>query len=276
MIEWTVAAKVAVNGGQQAYKYRHRIQHIWTHLKVWSGIGSTNIAITGHPGAGKTILSNQLYGYARHFGFELPEESEKKEVESFDATSWARIVTVIPGQEASRVQDVRNILSENKSLEGVIHVVDYGFYAPRNAIQAHINVTDDGLDTVEKLRTKNLAVELRNLDILLSDIERGYQENKVPKWVIIAVNKIDLYKEKLSDALAYYHPDGKSDFSKRIKDFQNRIGSQNIKFYIIKACSWEVDFEWNNEKIESNLEKREQFSIMEDFSSSLVSIIERK
>jgi len=276
LIEWTVAAKIAINGSKQAYKYRHKIQHIWTHLKVWAGVGSTHIAITGHPGAGKTILSNQLYGHARHFGFELPEESEKEEVESFDATSWARIMTVIPGQEASRVRAVSDIFIENKSLEGVIHVVDFGYSSPRNKIQSHISIRDDGINNIEKLRSKNLLVELRNLDILLSDIERSLQLNNTPKWIIIAVNKVDLYKNNIDDALAYYHPDGNSDFSNRIRDFQSRIGSENIKFYVIKTCAWEVDFEWNNEIIESNLGKREQFSIIENFSSSLVSIIESK
>lgn len=275
MIEWTVAARFAASGGAKAYEYRHKIQHIWTHIKVWAGVGSTNIAVTGHPGAGKTILSNQLYGYARHLGFKLPEQSEKEEVESFDATSWARIMTVVPGQEASRVKAIRDIFVENNSLEGVIHVVDYGFSLPRNTTQSYINIKNDGIDNIDKLRSKNLSVELRNLDILLSDIERSYQKNKTPKWVIIAVNKIDLYKNNLDEALSYYHPEGNSEFSKRIKEFQYRIGSENIRFYVIKACAWEVDFEWNNEIIESNLEKREQLSIIEDFSSSLVSISER-
>lgn len=243
-------------------------------MKAYLDAGDTQVVITGHAGAGKTVLAAQIHGRARDLAFELPKESRTVEVEVFELSTWARLVRVLPGQDGFRSKGAVEAFTRSDKLEGVVHVVDFGYVAPRDPVIAASMIKRDKIETIEKLRESNLRFELEQLHIMLSDLKRSFHLNKRPKWIVIAVNKVDLYADQREQALEYYHPAGSGPFGKALKGFQEHIGSNNISIYIIQSSAYEVDFEWNRERVRSLLERQEQNSILLDFTRSLATIME--
>ncbi|QDZ06992.1 hypothetical protein FPZ24_05450 [Sphingomonas panacisoli] len=272
-MEWTTVTSL-LRGGKKAYDNRHLIQRYWTKLKVYLDRGDTQIVVTGHAGAGKTVLAAQMHGRARDLAFELPQESRAVEPEVFDAGTWAKLVRVLPGQDGFRSEGAIEAFTFSDSLEGVIHVVDWGFVAPRDPAIALARINDDDLDTIEKLREANLAFELRQLDILLNDLRRSFHRAFRPKWLVVAVNKVDLFSDRRNESLAYYHPSGSSPFSQALRNFQNEIGADNLSIYIMQVSAYEVDFSWNNELAQSALKRQEQNGLLLDFMRGIAQILE--
>ncbi|ELO4812045.1 GTPase domain-containing protein [Escherichia coli] len=272
-IEWTTAASVSFRLGKQGYDNRFVIQKFWTKLKAYLDIGETQIVVTGHSGVGKTNLANQMHGRARDIGYKLPSESKSVEVADIQAGNWAKLVRVLPGQDGYRTKGSIDIFQDNDSLEGVIHLVDYGYSKPRNSLHSS-EMIKDGISTIEQLRIYNLKKELQTLSVMLTDVRRMYSNKKRPKWIIIAVNKVDLYSNDRDDALEYYHPDGSSEFSRLLREFLLDIGSMNISIHVVQTCAYEQDFEWNNQSVKSELQRQEQNHILSDFMTSLAAISE--
>lgn len=273
-MEWTTAASLAARAGKQAYDNRHLIQKYWTRLKVYLDRGDTQVVITGHAGAGKTLLASQIHGRARDLGYELPKESRTVEVETLEVSQWARLVRVLPGQDGFRSKGAVEAFVQSKTLEGVIHVVDFGFVAPRDSVIVASMIKQDGIETVDQLRKNNFRFELEQLRVLLTDVRRSLDAHGSPKWMLIAVNKVDLFADRREEALEYYHPAGSSEFSKVLRDFQSSVGADNLPIYVVQSSAYEVDFEWNGHKVRSLLERQEQNAILLEFTRSLAAIVE--
>lgn len=243
-------------------------------MKAYLDKGDTQVVVTGHAGAGKTLLAAQIHGRARDLSYEIPSESRVVEVEVFEASEWARLVRVLPGQDGFRSHGAVEAFIQSNSLEGVIHVVDYGYVKPRDSVVAETLIRDDGIDTVEKLRKTNLDFEIDQLKTLLTDIKRSYHTQRRPKWIIIAVNKVDLFPDNRTDALQYYHPEGGSAFGNILKKFSQEVGASNIEIYIMQCAAYEQDFKWNNEIVRSLLERQEQNKILAEFTKSMAVIVD--
>lgn len=272
-IEWTTAASLSFKFGKQGFDNRFVIQKYWTKVKAYMDVGATQIVVTGHSGAGKTNLANQMHGRARDVNYQSPGESKSVEVADIQAGKWAKLVRVLPGQDGYRTKGVIDTFQTNEGLEGVIHLVDYGYAKPRNPTLCS-SMIKDGVSTVELLRNSNLKKELQALTVMLSDVRRMHSEKKRPQWVVIAVNKIDLYPDDRNEALEYYHPDGTSEFSKLLHEFLLEIGSVNVSIHVVQACAYEQDFEWNTHRVKSGLERQEQNQILRDFTTAIAMISE--
>jgi len=159
-------------------------------------------------GAGKTLLAGQMHGRDRELVFEIPCESRSVEVDAITAGEWTKLVRVRPGQAGFRTKGEIDTFEDNKSLEGVIHVVDFGYVTPRDPVVRDTLISKDGIDTVEKLRARNLRLEIEDLKVLLTDIRRLQSKHGTPKRLVIAANKVDLFASDRQKALNHYHPDG--------------------------------------------------------------------
>ena len=273
-MEWTTAASLTARLGTQAYNNRHLIQRYWTRMKAFLDAGDTEIVVTGHAGAGKTMLASQLHGRARDLAFQTPGESKAVEVEVLEAGAWAKLVRVLPGQDGYRASGAIEAFTRSERLEGVIHVVDFGFSQPRDPIVAAALVREDGLSTISELRARNLQVEVNQLRLLLSDIRRSFEANGCPSWLIIAVNKIDLFADQRDEALEYYHPSGTGEFGRVLKQFLDDFGAKNLPIFILQSSAFEQDFTWNGHQARSLLERQEQLSILREFTTSLATIVD--
>jgi hypothetical protein len=270
---WTTALSFAGRTGKVAYDHRHAIQKYWTKAKAYLDIGKTQIVVTGHAGAGKTQLTNQMHGRARDLAYKLPPESRAVDVEAITTGNWTKLVRVLPGHGGYRTVGEIDTFHGNSELEGIIHVVDYGYVKPREAIAVDVLISD-GLDTIEKLRQKNLKLEIDGLKIVLNDIKRLMTTNGKPAWLVIAVNKVDLFPDNLKDALQYYHPDCKGDFGAILRDFQKEVGKANLGIYVAKTCAYEMDFEWNGAYVSSALNRTQQASMLYEFMELIAAISE--
>ncbi len=192
-MEWTTLASLAARAGKQSYDQRHTIQQYFTKAKAYLDLGQTQIVVTGASGAGKSVLVAQMHGRARDLYYEAPPQSNKVEVEAIALEPWSKLVRVLPGQGARRSQEEVELLDRNDEVEGVIHVVDFGYVVPRDAFAAKSLLERNGLDTVGKLRAYNMESEVKALDALLFAVNRAFNKHKRPKWLLVAVNKVDLY-----------------------------------------------------------------------------------
>ena len=243
-------------------------------MKAFLDAGDTEIVVTGHAGVGKTMLAGQLHGRARALAFTAPGESTDVEVEVLEAGSWAKLVRVLPGQDGYRAGGAVEAFTQSEKLEGVIHVVDYGFSKPRDSVVAASLVREDRLETIDDLRARNLQIEINQLRVLLSDIRRSLTLNGCPKWIIIAVNKVDLFADARDEALEYYHPSGTGEFGRILKKFFDDIGSSTIPIFILQSSAFEEDFKWNGHTARSLLERQEQVAILQEFTKSLAVIVD--
>jgi hypothetical protein len=274
-MEWTTAASLTFRVAKTGYDYRDFINKYWTKLKAEYDFGATQIVITGRSGAGKTQLASHMQGKARDYLVPQPaQESLTVEVYDVTAKNFSKLVRVLPGQTTHRALGVLKEFSNNLDLEGVIHVVDFGYQAPRDSVSSASLIQTEKLVTIEDLRLHNLNEETADLRTMLDDVKKIYLKTKTsPKWIVIAVNKVDLFYPNLKDALAHYHPEGTSKFSKLLSNFQKDIGNANVKIYIMHTCSHEVDFNWNNQIETSKLPRGVRGEIFSSFMDSIAIIL---
>lgn len=268
-MEWITAIKYTAQAGMTVYGNRHSIQAYFVKAKAYLNLGKTQIVVTGMPSAGKSMLAGQMHGRARELYHETPGESKSVEVDAITLGEWTKLVRVLPGQVGYRAQGEIDAFIDNESLEGLIHVVDFGYSGPRDPVIAGRLIEEDGLDTIDKLRARNLALEVDALKMELANVRKLLVGPNRFKWIVIVVNKIDLFKSSLDHALAHYHPSGNSHFSRALREFQAEVGSANVKVYIANTCASEDDFRWNEELIESSLGHNAQKIVLRDFMESI-------
>lgn len=273
-MEWTTAASLAIRLGKQGYDNRHIIQQYWTTAKAYLDLGRTQVVVTGHGNVGKTLLAAQMHGRARDLAYELPSESRNVEVDAITLGDWTKLVRVLPGQTGYRTHGEIEAFENNDSLEGVIHLVDFGYVQPRDPVVGEALIKNDGLDTIEKLQAANLTTELQTLAALLTDIRKAHVKFGMPKWLVVAVNKVDLFADRRDDALRFYHPNGGGAFGRVLQAFQNELGQKNFAVYVVQVCAFETDFSWNGRTVKSELDKREQAELLKEFVRTVATISE--
>ncbi|WP_146257070.1 hypothetical protein [Stenotrophomonas maltophilia] len=268
-IEWYTPVKYAARAAKAGYDNRHAIQSYWTRAKAHVDLGRTQILITGAPSAGKTILSGQMHGKARSLYYDNPGASLKVEVDAIKLGEWTKLVRVLPGQINLRTSGELEAFTGNDSLEGVIHVVNWGFSSPRDpAVQASL-VGRDGIQNIDQLREYNKLVELEALRADLDNIRRLYHVHRRPKWMVVAVNKVDLFPGELSKALLYYHKDGVGPFASAVKSLETDLGAANFKVHTIQVCASEENFAYNGDVVVSGLERGAKDEMLRDFVNSV-------
>lgn len=273
MMEWTTPLSFSLRAGKLAYDHRHKLQRCFTWIKVYFDIGSTQVVMTGVPGAGKTLLSGQMDEKGRGLYFDKPGESVNVEVTSLTLGNLSKVLRVLPGQMGYRTRGEIDAYQKNKGLEGVIHVVDFGYSSPRDAVLAQ-SLINDGFTTVEELRQRNLQLEIDALRHELANIRRLLVQSQNLKWLLIAVNKVDLYPDRVAQALSHYHPAGDSVFSTALRELQNEIGKNNLSIYIAQTCAKQTDFTWNGEVAKSSLPHDKQDDILREFMKTIAIIAE--
>lgn len=236
------------------YKHRHLLHKWLTHIAKASGLGKTDIVVTGRSAVGKTVLSCRMLGMAEDLAWDLPEPSRDVETSVITVGEWARIVRVIPGQTSQeRDLGIHEAFSKHDTLQGVIHVVDWGFTPERDATIRQKRIEEDGYDTLDKWREFNQELERNEFEQLCERIRESHSRCGRPKWLVIAANKADLYMDDLNSAQRYYHPKTDSPFTHFLQQLQTRIGADHLKCAAVPVSSWDKDFEWNGKVVKSNV-----------------------
>jgi hypothetical protein len=263
-----------VKAGITAYKNRHLIYRVWTLAKVTAGLGNTEIVFTGRAGVGKTLLADAIEGRALKRGYSFAGESKTTETSAVEFGERTRLVRVLPGQESRRTNDAERTFSQNTSLQGIIHVVDFGFTGFRNEVISQ-QMISSGIDTIAKLRTVNLGEDVLDFMKLASDVRRALNKNRKRRlWLVIAVNKVDLFPSERTDAKLAYHPDGTSQFSKKLAELVRDLGSDRLHVEVLDVCGHEENFQFNGKVRPTKLAANKKEAIMNEFVARLTQLVE--
>lgn len=250
-----------------AYKYRREIQSYWIKLLLSLNKGSPDILVTGTSGAGKSVLMSHYHGEANQLSWQVPGSSQDTEVKPIAIGEWTKIVHVLPGQDGFEKTSALDVgFGRTSGLNGVIHVVDWGYTAIRDsAVRAQLVATQNVV-TIDDLRKKSLEAELLEFKHVCDNIRRSAAAGRGPKWFVIAVNKVDLYVAQLNDARDYYGLDDQSKFRKILIGLLIDIGRHNLKCIVLPVCSMPTSFEWNGQIRKPQLDSvEEQRAFMRSF-----------
>ncbi len=183
-------------------------------FKAVSMAVDSRVAVTGLPGVGKSYLFAALNHELRDKKMARPGPSTKGEDEILYLGKGIipKKITIIPGQKmATSFSLMEKVIDKNKKLNGLIHVLDYGYNIPRDRY-SHDHLASMGITTFAKLHESNLKEEL---DYLESIVDRLIAVGSKPKWFCLVLNKVDLFKS--GDAIQYYNK------SERFLDILNKI-----------------------------------------------------
>ena len=258
--KWSDIAPSFIKVPITAYKYRTLLQKWWKKSLAYANRGDTNVVVLGRPSVGKSVMMAYLYGESNDMSWKLPLASKDVEVGALTLGDWTKLIRVIPGQKLDeRYEGLDNALRKNDKLEGIIYVVDWGYTDVRDSTRKNQMITDEGIDSIDKLRAWNLEKELHDFKYVCQRITEAFALGTAPKWLLIAVNKTDLFfdKDRLNAAQGYYHPSGTSEFSHAIQQFLKEVGEQRIKCASLPLSSYEKDMEWNGETTETRIKGEE-------------------
>lgn len=254
---------------KEAYQNRAEIKSAWK--RIYAGIfgQKKNIAFTGMAGVGKTVLFHHLSGEAYKRNYSPPGTSQSKEQDKITAPKRRIHLTVVPGQEAPpRFQALDELFEGKKPIDGIIHVVANGFIELRGEDSKKVLI-ERGVDTLDKFRANQLADELKDLHSTCEILRQAIRKHRKPKWMLIAVTKIDLYYNNIEQVAKYYSPAGDSDFVRRIKQLQDQVGTDHFSWDALPVCSWLDDFQWNNQITPSTLKVHQRDHYLALFAKRL-------
>jgi len=257
--KWSDIAPSFIRVPITAYKYRTTIQKWWKKALAYANVGDTNVVVLGRPSVGKSVMMAYLYGESNDMSWKLPLASRDVEIGALTLGKWTKLIRVIPGQNVDeRHKGLDESLRKNKNLEGIIYVVDWGYTDVKDATSKSQMIAE-GIDSMDKLRDLNLKRELEDFKYICRKIVETFALGATPKWLLIAVNKADLFfdKNELDAAQNYYHPGGTSEFSQAIQQFVSEVGEQRIKCASLPLSSYEKDMEWNGETAQTRIKGEE-------------------
>jgi energy-coupling factor transporter ATP-binding protein EcfA2 len=254
----------------EAYKHREEILSLWESIVAKLFGEKKTVAFTGHAGAGKTVLFDHLTGTAFKAGYVPPQTSRDEETGKIAAVGKRIRLVTIPGQNAPpRFDAIQELFSAKHSVTGVVHVVANGFVETRDATARAALINDAGLDTTEKYRAAQLESELKDLDETCELVRQAIRQHRTPKWMVVAVTKVDLFYAKLDNARTYYSPHGTSAFAKRLAELQEQVGHDNFQWTAVPVCCWLEDFVWSNETTQSTLKPQQRDTYVYHFGAEL-------
>ncbi|MCS3402520.1 hypothetical protein NYE92_07230 [Pantoea sp. B566] len=202
--------------------------------KVSSCIGfamSSKIIVTGMAGAGKSYLFESLVQEYKGKKMKRPGQSVKGEDHFLYLGNglMPKKITIIPGQNMAVSTELqKEKIDKNDNLQGVIHVMDFGYNTPRDTFTVN-NYEAKGIYTFEALREYNLTSEINYLSDLIDRFEKLIVK---PKWFCLVLAKTDLYKS--SDAIKFYQSNNK--FNEILAKI-NRIFSSDRIALFLPTCS---------------------------------------
>ena len=126
---------------------------------------SVSLAFTGMEGSGKTVLLDHLTGKAMREDYRIPGQSRALERGIVNSPRKRIRVSVVPGQNSEpRHFALDQLFRGRTAVQGVVHVVSYGYASTRNEDEARAMVKDLKLLTLAKHQKYQMERELQDLD----------------------------------------------------------------------------------------------------------------
>jgi GTPase SAR1 family protein len=255
---------------KEALKDPDRISSAWDRVTGALLGKKRTIAFTGMQGVGKTVLLDHLTGRAYQQGYKPPNRSRKVETGKLNKNHRRLRLSVVPGQvDSVRLHATDSLFRRNKAVHGVVHVVANGFAVLRQAAAQEALVTRAHITTVEEFRTHQLREELQDLDITCELIRDAIRKTNRPAWMLVAVDKVDLYYDSIGNAERYYARTSESPFTARLHELQEQVGTDRFSWESVPVCAWLENFTWNGSVVESKLKPFERDHYLAGFTETL-------
>ncbi len=260
---WSRIAPRVVTVPWTVYKHRHRLQHLWTRGLGRAGLGRTSVVVVGRPNVGKSVFVQRLAhpgdGWWR---YTPPAASRDVEAQVIPIGPWARLARVLPGETSQeRDRGLHEAFSTHSGLRGVVYVVDWGYTQARSAVVRE-DLIGSGVDTIAKLRARNLAAELRDFAQVCERVRESTSRTGRPRWLLVLITKADLFYDRLDQAQAYYDPQVDSPFTAVARALQAQVGGVRLTVRAAPVSSWKEPFAWHHETQNPTVVGDEQVSAL--------------
>lgn len=253
-IEWVIPAVDA------AFNHEDDIVEAWRSIKEKVVGRKVGIAVTGHSGAGKSVLMDFLTGKGFEQGYNPPPEStllEKAKRKSGKVGRRIRMgLSVVPGSDSPiRYQSLDEIFDPYEGPGGVIHVLSNGYVSLRSDMAQ--DVLQGKFPTIDDYIVAQLASELEDMKTILDKIRTCVRRGDNPKWLVLAVTKSDLFADRMPEVSKYYIGDD-SAFSKTLRAYTSQIGTDRLAVKILPISCVLEPFTYGTSVIEPMILARQR------------------
>lgn len=243
------------NAAIAAIKNRDAIAKAWDQIASRAPGKQIRIAVVGEAGVGKSVLVDYLLGDAYSRGYKPPSQSSTIERDSRKFDKHRYIFSVVPGQPVHRDRrnDLQDTVGGKNPVDGVIYVVANGYHELRS-MMAHDVAAQLKLQDIPSLVKDRRAAEIADFERTLTVLRSAIGNHRRPSWLLLAVNKVDLYSTtgSLNAAQSHYLGDA-SKFQALMTDFLGRVGSDNFMFANVPVCGWLDHFRFKDLEVKSEL-----------------------
>lgn len=178
------------------------------------------VAVTGMSGVGKTQLTDRLTKRATpDISLDIGSTVMERRTRRSARLKGFRFL-VVPGENAATRLTALDEVFHDAPVDGVVHVVTNGYATPRRV--------SGGQQVPVISREEQLGAELEDWAITAHRIAAMAVRRDSPIWLVIAVNKTDLFPDEIDKAVDYYSPGSGSPFGNRIDELRALVGGAKL------------------------------------------------
>ena len=218
-----------------------------------AGTDRSVVLVTGVSGVGKTVLADHVQGALQGYR-PPPRESQREELRLLGPLEL-RVVTGHTGVERER--SLVDWFHQN-SVVGVVHVVANGFATSASGADR------SAAESLDELREQQMEAELRELQQVIVHLRSSVLARGAgPRWMIVAIAKVDLYPDELDAVLASHTPGGTSRLAVELDDLVDQVGKGSFRWESVPVCSWLGGYDYCGIQVSSRMASQERDQYLE-------------
>jgi hypothetical protein len=206
------------------------------------------VAIAGNAGVGKTQIWSQLT--LNPGQYDMSVATDDGYMMRLNSRERLALIT-IPGQiSRPRAIAMDTVFNVQRRLGGVIYVASFGYdhVWPNEADQVASNLHPHDL---KRLRSYNVRQELANFNDVINAILKKYLNGPsefAPKWLLVVVNKLDLYWLQAAEVWKYYRPDSRSAFNEAAQNLIRRVGTLSLRYHVLPIATQPFGYDFQSSR----------------------------